>query len=571
MICPSVLYSKVPPPPQPDNPTNEERCRLSRYALYRACHPEDYDVIYNALSPSENITSIAKPGSFKGKRVGIIGGGLAGMSAAFELRKLGFDITILEASEDRIGGRVYTYYFDREKTLYGELGAMRIPVNHETMWHYINLFKLNTRPFIQSDPGTFIYLHQRRVRNDPNGKNVMNYIYPTYGLSAWEARTPWQILGHYAIEAPILEAPTAIRSEILRVLPQYSRQTLFWDSLNTRQMFQHRRLSQGAINMLSNLFPIGGEFLYHNYIDFVQEYFPVNFWFMYEIVGGMVNLPLSFYRSFTSNAPWEYYPDIPMELLGKVSWKQGSKVKGIYLCRDNGRVTLAYENRQVKEPRYEDFDYVVCAIPFSTLRAVEIAPMFSSVKMQAIKEVTYGNSQKTILNCSRRFWEEQGIFGGGSYTDLPVTSIWYTSSRGKGQQITARRQNTQPAPGVILGSYNFNLDAVRLGNMTEDERFDKVKRNIEEVHGLPKAYLDKIVTGSKTQVWDNDPLFRGAFCYFTPEQKKLFSWVMILPEYGNRIFFAGEHISATHRWQQGALKSGMDAANTVARTHLKQF
>ncbi len=100
--------------------------------------------------------------------------------------------------------------------------------------------------------------------------------------------------------------------------------------------------------------------------------------------------------------------------------------------------------------------------------------------------------------------------------------------------------------------------------MTEEERIIKIKRDVEEVHGLPVGMLDSIVAAYKTQNWNSDPLFRGAFCYFTPEQKKLFSWPMTLPEYNGRVFFAGEHISALHRWQQGALHSGMEAANALA-------
>ncbi len=563
MICPNLLHSNIPRPPQPNNPTNQERYAMAYYALYRACHTEDFYPILNAFSPPEDIVKFANPGQFKGKRVGIIGGGLAGMSSAFELRKLGFDITIFEASEERIGGRVYTYYFDKEKTLYGELGAMRIPVNHETVWHYINLFNLNTRPFIQASPDTFIYLHQTRVRNDSYGKNVMRYIYPSYELTAWEKRTPWQELGYYGIEAPILKAPPSSRSEIIQVKPKYSKELLFWDSLNTRQMFERRKLSQSAINLLSNFFPIGGEFLYNNYVDFVQEYFPVNFWFMYEINGGLVNLPLSFYKSFNSETPREYYPNTPMHLLGNVKWKAGCTVKGIYYKDDT--VILSYQDYHEKDIQYRDFDYVISAIPFSTLRTMDIKPMFSSTKMQAIKEVNYGNAQKSILNCNTRFWEEQGIFGGGSYTDLPITTIWYPSHPSK--QQSADKNTTYERklanPGVLLASYNFNLDAVRLGNMSEGARLEKIKRNVEEVHGLQKGTLDGIVTDYKTQVWNDDPLFRGAFCYFTPEQKRLFSWAMTLPEYNNRVFFAGEHVSALHRWTQGALKSGMDAANAL--------
>ena len=82
--------------------------------------------------------------------------------------------------------------------------------------------------------------------------------------------------------------------------------------------------------------------------------------------------------------------------------------------------------------------------------------------------------------------------------------------------------------------------------------------------------LDSIVTTFKTQNWNTDPLFRGAFCYLTPEQKKIFSWPMTLPEYNNRVFFAGEHISAIHRWQQGALHSGMEAANALVFSEMKK-
>lgn len=554
MICPNLLNPNIPRPEQHDNPTDYERSILSYYALYRACHTEDYDYIYKAFVPPRDITTLAKPGQFKGKRIGIIGGGLAGLSSAYELRKLGFDITIFEANEERIGGRVYTYYFDREKRFYGELGPMRIPVNQETTWHYINTFGLDTIPWIQYDPNTFIYLHQTRVRNDPMGQNVMKYIYPSYDLRGAEAETPWQELGYYGIEAPVLQAPPKVRSEIIRVLPRYSSQLLFWDSLNTRQMFEWRNLSQGAINLLSNLFPIGGEFLYHNFVDFVQEYYPVNFTVMYQIKGGMVKLPLAFYNSFVSQTPEKYYPGLEPGQLGNVDYRAGHTVRGIYYSEKDS-VSVSYTSKQYDQPAYEKFDYIICAVPFSILRSFDIKPMFSSLKMQAIKEVTYGNAQKTAVYFSRRFWEEQGIIGGGSYTDLPVTTIWYSSHYEK-----APSPNN---PGVILGSYNFNLNSVRLGNMPLESRFKKITRDVEEVHGLPAGSLDKIVIDHKTQVWDNDPLFRGAFCYFTPQQKKLFSWNMTLPEYNNKVFFAGEHISALHRWMQGALQSGMQAANAL--------
>jgi monoamine oxidase len=119
-------------------------------------------------------------------------------------------------------------------------------------------------------------------------------------------------------------------------------------------------------------------------------------------------------------------------------------------------------------------------------------------------------------------------------------------------------------PGVLMASYNHNLDTVRLANMSPELRFKEIKREVEAVHGLPGGYLDNIVLDSLTMNWNNYEWSRGALPFFSTEQKRLFSYGMALPEYDNRVFMAGDHISAVHRWMQGALHSGMVAANQLA-------
>lgn len=560
-------------PPQPDNPTDEERNFLGRFALMERGRPEDFDYIKCLTKVPPDITTIARPGEFRGRRVGVIGGGAAGMAAAFELRKLGFDITIFEAHEDRIGGRIYTHYFDKDKTLYGEMGAMRFPVTHETVWHYINLFRLNTRTFIQSNNNGFIYLRDTRTRNDAEGKNVKRDIYPKYNLAEWERKLAWQQLVYLGYESHLLQAGAAMRSEILQVKPWYNPYTLYWDSKSNRQMLQSAMLSKDAINLISSLSPLSGGFLYNNYIDFIEEDYSADLSFLYEITGGAVNLPLAFYKSFVDEKYSNVYGNISKEYLGSVTWKGGCLVTGISRNGNTGMITLSFNSKTDIEIFHKDFEYVVCAIPFSTLRNVEIDPLFTPEKMQAIKEVTYGNALKSALLCKKRFWEEgkpeEQIIGGPSYTDLPLTTIWYPSdhvkcSSDKSGSI-ADSPNTVPSrePGVLL-IYNFNQDATRLGNLPDDLHFKEIKDEIEKVHGLPEGYLNEIAVELKTVNWNTEQYFRGAFCFFSPEQKRLFSYCMAIPEYNNRVFFAGEHISAKHRWVQGALKSGMDAANELA-------
>ena len=68
----------------------------------------------------------------------------------------------------------------------------------------------------------------------------------------------------------------------------------------------------------------------------------------------------------------------------------------------------------------------------------------------------------------------------------------------------------------------------------------------------------------KTVDWNKEKGFYGAFCYFMPQQQKLFSYAMAKSEYDNKVYFAGEHISLTHGWIEGSVSSGMKAANDIA-------
>jgi len=561
---------------QPSNPTDEERHKMLKMTLEEANRIEDYENLVELLSPPKDITTIRLPGSCKGIKVGIIGGGLAGLSSAFELRKLGFDITIFEMQEDRIGGRVYTHYFDKDKRFYGELGAMRIPVDHETTWHYINTFGLKTRPFIQNNENAFIYVRNKRARNDSQGKSVMEKIYPEFNLTQNERNTPWQKLIYDALGSNLLKIEPSTRKEILQIKEEYSTTIQYLGSLGIRKVLEKMGLSEGAIELLSSVAPFLGAFYYNSYYENLQEEYTVDYAYRYEIDGGTVNLPLSFYYSLMSKKPKEY-SNIKEQDLGKVSWKNGKTVTGIYREDSTNRITLEYKSEKSLKISRKNFDFIICAIPFSSLRNITVYPMFSPEKMQAIKEVNYTSSQKTAFMCNERFWEKgdenERIIGGGSSTDLPIQTIWYPDDRSiinnsqiKNKKVSVKgNYNLYDEPGVILASYNLNQDAIRVGNLEDKIRFKEIKRQVEEVHGLQKGYLDSVVEDYKTVDWNSEKGFYGAFCYFMPQQQNLFSYVMAKPEYDNRIYFAGEHISLTHGWIEGAVNSAMKAANDIAQ------
>jgi monoamine oxidase len=545
------------------NPTDSQRHEMLKNFMIKAGREEDYENIIELLSPPPDIEKYAARFELRGLKVGIIGGGLAGLSAAFELRKLGANITIFDATDDRIGGRVYTYFFDKNKKYYGELGAIRIPISHETTWHYINKFKLNTNPFIQSNPNAFVYIHNTRVRNDSEGINIEEKIYPKYNLTERERNTPWPKLYDYAINYPIYKLPSEIREEILKILPKYSPEYSQLINMSIRQVFKMLGLSQEAINLISSVDPLTGGILYFSYAEIMQEMYPLDFDALYQVAGGNANLPLAFYKSLISKQPLEY-GDISDNYLGEVVFKLGHYVNGIFKSGHNEKVILKYRTKQSPQDSLEIFDYVICAIPFSTLREIEIKPLFSNRKMEAIREFNYLDAGRALLLCNKRFWEEDKeygrIIGGISYTDLLIQSIFYPSDHAL---CSNPSKCTSDEPGVLI-VYNFNLDSIRMLNMSEERRFDLVKRNIEEVHGLPEGYLDTVVEDYKVLHWNTQEWFKGAVAMGLPEQKRIFSYNMLKPEYNSRIFFAGEHTTVTHAWMQGALYSGKLAANMLA-------
>ncbi|SHI01892.1 monoamine oxidase [Sporobacter termitidis DSM 10068] len=559
-------------PPQPDNPTDEERHLLLKYALTQRGWPEDMQAILERMAPPLPITSAARPGSFKNIRVGVMGGGLAGLAAAYELRKMGFDITVFDALTDRIGGRVYTYYFGSSPGQYGEFGPMRIPVSHETVWHYLREFGLKTYPFIQYNPHAFIYLRNTRARNDRDGAGVKTSIYPRYDLSPWERAKSWQELLAIGTDNHLLRASTRERIEIIEVKARYSEKALQWINRSNLAMMEAGGLSQSAIDLVANFNPLLEGNLYSSFIDFIQESYPADMSYLYAVEGGTAHLPAAFYRTFFDENP---YSDIPRDAVGRVTYRPGCLVTGVFLNDGGTGVTLRYGLLSGGENVRESFDYVVCAIPFSTLRNVEINPLFSGIKMRAIREVNYTPAQKTILHCNWRFWEKQGIAGGASYTDLPIGSIWYPSDHTRlivHPDDVAGDISRLPAgePGVMIGSFNFNLDTTRLLNQPDAVLSAEVIREVAAVHGLPADTVAAATQAIKYVNWNQEPTFRGALAFFTPEQKRIFSYGMALPEYEGRVFFAGEHISAVHRWMQGSLQTGMLAADALVKTLTKR-
>jgi len=103
------------------------------------------------------------PQTDKPKKVIVVGAGMAGLTAAYELLRAGHDPLVIEAQE-RVGGRILTLRSPFTPGLYGEAGAMRIPRAHDLTMAYIEKFNLKLLPFTMSNPQAYCYLNGTRHR-----------------------------------------------------------------------------------------------------------------------------------------------------------------------------------------------------------------------------------------------------------------------------------------------------------------------------------------------------------------------------------------------------------------------
>src|SRR5512134_1413147 len=97
------------------------------------------------------------------KKVIVVGAGLAGLAAAYELQRAGHQPLILEAQQ-RVGGRVFTLREPFADGLYGEAGAMRIPRAHDLTMAYIEKFGLPVSPFVMGNPNAYYHLRGQKWR-----------------------------------------------------------------------------------------------------------------------------------------------------------------------------------------------------------------------------------------------------------------------------------------------------------------------------------------------------------------------------------------------------------------------
>ena len=459
-------------------------------------------------TPSEGLDRRPQPA----KRVVVIGGGIAGLVAAFELRRQGHEAVVLEAQQ-RVGGRVSTCR-DFAPGIYAEFGAMRIPRVHDLTLEYCRLFGIELRPFVMGNPKTLVHINGERMTMAEANETPERLPFP---LAEHERGRTYEDLWNEATREVRDRYEREGEDALLAIIADY-------DHLSIREFLEAAGFSEGAIE-LYGVMSFREANMGAAVIEQLREIVGRAFEDMQEIVGGFDRLPNAFYDRLQDSVRF------------------GAKVTAIE--QDDRSVTVHYKN--ASGPFSVSGDYAVCALPFSVLRDIEVTPAFTREKQKAIRELNYNASTKILFQTRSRFWEQtDGIVGGTTATDLPIRRICYPSHPFPG---TDR--------GAMLASYTWGQDALRWDAMDPEDRIEQALEDVAKVH---PEISEEFEVGA-THAWYDDPHAGGAFALFEPGQESRLQGDIVRPE--GRVFFAGEHCSLWHAWIQGALESGIRAARDI--------
>ncbi|XP_027029761.1 L-amino-acid oxidase [Tachysurus fulvidraco] len=473
--------------------------------IYKCLQDNDYDELLKIINKG-------LPPAKTPHRVAIIGGGIAGLTAAKYLEDAGHKVTLIEAS-GRIGGRITTYR-NKEEDWYAEFGAMRIPSFHWILRNFTAKLGLKLNKFIEEDINTYYYvnglLHRTyKVKQNPD---VLNYSVSDQekGKSASELfnQSLWKIREY--LKSHDCET-------MLKKYDAYSLKEYLVNEVN---------MSKGALCMIGDILN-ENSFYYISLLESLYLQADVNDETTYlEITGGFDQLPLKFYDILNATI-----------LLN-------SKVLGISQTDIN--VTVFYEEKHSSLLTQQTFDYVLVTATAKATLFINFQPPLQHWKLEALRSVHYASSTKVVLSFSRRFWEEENIFGGRSITDLPSRFIYYPSHsfNGKG--------------GALLASYTISDEAALFHGMSDDDLKLVVLNDLIKIHGV---YIQDLYTGGVVKKWGSDPYSLGAFAIFTPYQKTYYG--ENLAKNDGRIYFAGEHVNMPHAWIEGSMKSALRAATNI--------
>ncbi|MGA5759275.1 flavin monoamine oxidase family protein [Nonomuraea bangladeshensis] len=475
------------------------------------------------LAPSEQDKAFTPPrqGDFtlRGKgsaKVVILGAGVAGLTAAYELGKAGYDCTVLEARE-KAGGRNLTLRGgDRLPELNG-------PVQQAAFGEgqYFNAGPGRIAPWML----TLDYCRELGVPVEVFvNHNAMAYVHT--GGRTMRVRAARADLYGYVAE---LLAKATDRGALDRAVSAQDRERLLdflrrfgdlgpkmeYDGSARRGFATYPGVDAGTLDAplsLTDVLAAGTGRLVLN--DFGHDMATP----MFQPVGGMDAIVVKL-----------------VEAVGADRIRTGAKVTGITTLADG--VEVVWDGGSIKA------DYCVAALPPHVM--AKIPHNLGAEVTAALKTPVPVAAGKIGLEYDRRWWEsEDRIYGGVTETDLDITHIWYPS------------HGYHSGRGVLVGYYNTERDAELYGALSPEDRRRRALTQGKKIHG--EKYRQGVLADVSI-AWHRQPHIEGAWVRW-PVFDSSFT---LLQRPAGRVYFAGDWLTQLIAWQAGAMESARAAVTQL--------
>jgi monoamine oxidase len=502
-------------------------------AMYQAMVDMGYAATSDFTGP------IKLPGQVKGASVLILGAGIAGMVAAYELRKAGYKVRILEFN-DRPGGRNWSLYggdsytemggvtqkIQFGKGLYFNPGPWRIPYHHQGILHYCQLLNVPLEPFVSINNNAYVH-SARAFGGQPKRFREVVADYDGYVAELLAKATSQDRLDD-ALDKDEKDG-------LLQMLRRWGAldrnyQYKMGDAASEFRGFD-RPPGGGLDSVPIDSMPLPRKDLFNSTM-WIELFLSKTLDFqgtLFQPVGGMGQIGKAFGRLLTGVIQYD------------------CKVTRIH--QDDNGVTVTYvDTKKGGTPKTAKADWCVCTIPASVLSQI---PMTVGAPMRnAIDSLSYIPAAKVGLQFRRRFWEQdEAIYGGITYTDQQIFNIGYPSTGffDKGQ-------------AVLLGAYAFaSINTYGFESLSAKEMIAAALEQGSRIHPQYRAEFQNGVAVS----WHRVPWTLGCSGGWTDENRARHYDAMCAVD--NRIVLAGEHCSRLPAWQEGAVLSSLDAIKRLHR------
>ncbi len=482
-----------------------------------------------------------------GTEVAIIGAGLSGMIAAFELMKLGLTPVIYESG--RMGGRLRSMAFPNSHGIVAELGGMRFPESATTLFRYIDLLGLQTRPFpnplTEAAGSTIIDLAGESIYAE--SQKDLPPIYREVA-EAWQAALETQ--------AHLVELQKAIRARDTKSIKQYWDPLVrewdnrtFYDFLASAPSFQ--RLSFRHREIFGQVgFGTGGwdSDFRNTMLEILRVVLTECDDHQHLIVGGAEQIPRLLWQH---KVDARHHGTCSLESLHRGATR--SAVKRIKRCDNTQQISITdeYDNTV-------NYDAVLatCQSWLLTTSIDTDESLFSQKHWMALDRTSYMQSSKTFVMVDRPFWKDRD-----PKTNRQRMSMTLTDRLTRGTYLF---DSGDDQPGVICLTYSWMSDAMKMLPLSVEKRVDLALSALAKIY--PDVNIRQHIIGQPLTIsWEADPNFLGAFKGALPGHyrynRRMFTHFMQaeFPASERGIFISGDDVSWTPGWAEGAVQTGLNA------------